>query len=112
MTDRTLLWRYGAAALALSLLTPLAPAQTGDYIVAVVNQELVTAAEVQQRMNRLRDESVRNRQPLPPAAALRKQVLDSLIDDRVLVTNARDSGATSTSPSSTVPWPTWRRRIS
>ena len=44
-------------------------------------------------MNRLRDESVRNRQPLPPAAALRKQVLDSLIDDRVLVTNARDSGA-------------------
>ena len=93
MTDRKRLWRCGLATLALSLLVPSASAQTGDYIVAVVNQELVTAAEVQQRVARLREEASRNRQPLPPAAALRKQVVDSLIDERVLVTNARDSGA-------------------
>jgi peptidyl-prolyl cis-trans isomerase SurA len=67
-------------------------AQVGDYIVAVVNQELVTAAEVQQRLARVRDEAARSNAQLPPANVLRKQVLDTLIDERVLVTNARDSG--------------------
>jgi peptidyl-prolyl cis-trans isomerase SurA len=80
------------AALALGLLAGPAAAQTGDYIVAVVNQELVTAAEVQQRLNRVRAEAQQSRQQLPPAAALRKQVVDVLIDERVMVTNARESG--------------------
>src|SRR6185369_7634553 len=68
-------------------------AQRGDYIVAVVNQELVTASEVQQRLARIREEAARNRTPLPPAPALRKQVLDALVDERVLITNARESVA-------------------
>ena len=80
------------AALALGLGAAPAPAQTGDYIVAVVNQELVTAAEVQQRIARVRAEATQTRSQLPAAAALRQQVLDVLIDERVLVTNARDSG--------------------
>ena len=86
--------RTGAAlvSLALSLAFAHAVAQTGDYIVAVVNQELVTAAEVQLRLARVREEAARNRTPLPPSAALRKQALDQLIDERVLITNARDSG--------------------
>src|SRR6478672_2627566 len=53
----------------------------------------VTASEVQQRLARIREEAARNRTPLPPAPALRKQVLDALVDERVLVTNARESGA-------------------
>jgi peptidyl-prolyl cis-trans isomerase SurA len=81
------------AALALGLAAGPAPAQTGDYIVAVVNQELVTAAEVEQRLNRVRAEAQQTRQQLPPPAVLRKQVVDVLIDERVLVTNARESGA-------------------
>jgi peptidyl-prolyl cis-trans isomerase SurA len=93
MTDLKLLCRRVVAAGALGLAAAHIPAQTGDYIVAVVNQELVTASEVQQRLARVRDEAARNRSPLPPASALRKQVLDSLIDERVLVTNARESGA-------------------
>ena len=99
MTDPIPARRRGApgalAALALGLaaLAPLpAPAQTGDYIVAVVNQELVTAAEVQQRIARVRAEAQQTRTQLPPPAALRQQVVDVLIDERVLVTNARDSG--------------------
>ena len=80
------------AALALGLGAAPAPAQTGDYIVAVVNQELVTAAEVQQRIARVRAEAAQTRSQLPAAAALRQQVLDVLIDERVLVTNARESG--------------------
>jgi peptidyl-prolyl cis-trans isomerase SurA len=93
MTDLPLLCRRVAAAGVLCVAAVHALAQTGDYIVAVVNQELVTASEVQQRLARVREEAARNRTGLPPAAALRKQVLDTLIDERVLVTNARESGA-------------------
>src|SRR6187397_641597 len=82
-----------ALALCLAAVAPApAPAQTGDYIVAVVNQELVTAAEVQQRIARVRTEAQQTRTQLPPPAALRQQVVDVLIDERVLVSNARESG--------------------
>jgi len=64
----------------------------GDYIVAVVNSELVTAYEVEQRSARAREEARRNGAREPANDVLRSQVLDSLIDDRVLVTYARDSG--------------------
>ena len=67
-------------------------AQTGDYILAIVNQELVTAAELQLRLARVRDEAARNKQALPAADELRKQLLDVLIDERVQVTYARESG--------------------
>jgi peptidyl-prolyl cis-trans isomerase SurA len=69
------------------------PPRNGDYIVAVVNQELVTAAEVDQRIARVRAEAERAHQTLPAPAVLRQQVLDQLIDERVQVTNARDVGA-------------------
>jgi len=100
MTDHSKI----AAVLAASLLlaTPLARAQaaqstrsqprTADYIVAVVNQELVTAGEVEQRIARVREQAARNNQKLPPPAELRKQLLDALIDERVQVTHARDEG--------------------
>jgi peptidyl-prolyl cis-trans isomerase SurA len=93
MTDLKLLCRRVVAAGALGLAAAHLFAQTGDYIVAVVNQELVTASEVQQRLARVRDEAARNKQTLPPLSALRKQVLETLIDERVLVTNARETGS-------------------
>src|SRR5437764_1431930 len=92
MTDLISLCRRAVVAGALSLVAAQALAQTGDYIVAIVNQELVTASEVQQRLARIRDDAARSRAALPPPAALRRQVLDGLIDERVLVTNARESG--------------------
>jgi peptidyl-prolyl cis-trans isomerase SurA len=92
MTDSFPAWRSTLAALTLGLAASHAPAQSADYIVAIVNQELVTAAELQQRIARVRDEATRARTQLPPPAALRQQVLDTLIDERVLITNARDSG--------------------
>ena len=66
--------------------------RSGDYIVAVVNTELVTAGEVALRMARLREQATRGGPRLPAEAELRKQVLDTLIDERVLTTYARDSG--------------------
>ena len=41
----------------------------------------------------MRDERAAAARPLPPPAVLRKQVVDALIDERVLVTNARETGA-------------------
>src|SRR4051812_23868081 len=94
--------RAGALAcgLALTAVAPSASAQSttantprnGDYIVAVVNQELVTAGEVQQRLDRIRAEAARSQAALPPAPALRQQVVNALIEERVQVTNARESG--------------------
>ena len=88
----SVLRRLGAALL-LVLGAAQASGQSADYIVAVVNQELVTAAELKQRIERIREEAARTGAALPPAAELRKDVLDTLIDERVLVTAARDSGA-------------------
>jgi peptidyl-prolyl cis-trans isomerase SurA len=92
MTDLELLWRRAAVALAVGLASVAAVAQTADYIVAVVNTELVTASELQQRLARIRDDAARSRTQLPPAPILRKQVLDALIDERVMVTAARETG--------------------
>jgi len=93
MTDLKLLCRRVIAAGTLGLAAAHLVAQTGDYIVVVVNQELVTASEVQQRLARIRDDAARNKATLPPLSTLRKQVLESLIDERVMVTNARENGA-------------------
>ena len=85
--------------LALCLAVPWVAAQTaraaarpGDYIVAVVNQELVTAGEVEQRVAQLRAQAARGGTRLPPEPELRRQVTEALIQERVLVTYARDSG--------------------
>ena len=66
--------------------------RVGDYIVAVVNSELVTAYEVEQRAARAREELRRGGAREPSNDELRTQVLDALIDERVMVTYARDSG--------------------
>ena len=86
-----------AAGVAVSPTAALAQAarstpRSAEYIVAVVNQELVTNAELEQRIARIRDEATRNKTQLPPSNELRKQVLNALIDERVQVTNARESG--------------------
>jgi peptidyl-prolyl cis-trans isomerase SurA len=85
--------------LALLLSAALAPSQaqrtpprTADYIVAVVNQELVTAVEVDQRIARIRAEAQRTNQRVPAPDTLRRHVLDSLIDERAVIGYARDSG--------------------
>jgi peptidyl-prolyl cis-trans isomerase SurA len=66
--------------------------RTADYIVAIVNQELVTAAEVQQRLAQVRENARRSNAQLPADEELKREVLETLIDERVIVTNARDSG--------------------
>jgi peptidyl-prolyl cis-trans isomerase SurA len=71
---------------------PRTLATPGDYIIAVVNQELVTAVELDRRQAALRQAAQRAGQQVPRADELRKQALDSLVEERVIITHARDQG--------------------
>jgi peptidyl-prolyl cis-trans isomerase SurA len=84
-------WAQQPAATA-AVATARTPARSADYIVAIVNNELVTQVEVDQRIARARLDATRGGGRLPPEAELRKQVLDALIEERVIITYARDSG--------------------
>jgi peptidyl-prolyl cis-trans isomerase SurA len=101
MTDFMPRWCVHAAAavlLAGSLAAPASAQQrtavrNGDYIVAVINQELVTAGEVDRRIERARQEAAQRPDVrLPDDEALRRQALEALIEERVIVTHARDIG--------------------
>ena len=93
---------FGRAVAALCLLLVIGsgagaapergPLRPGDYIVAVVNQELVTAIEVEIRLARGREEAARAGARMPPDAEMRRLALEALIEERVIVTYARDSG--------------------
>jgi peptidyl-prolyl cis-trans isomerase SurA len=72
---------------------PSAPTMV-DYIVAVVNNELVTEIEVQQRMDQIRIEASRNNQTPPAGDALRNAAVQALINERLEVSAARDTGIT------------------
>jgi peptidyl-prolyl cis-trans isomerase SurA len=78
-----------------ALAQPLRGAPTlrpGDHIAVVVNQELVTAFELNQRMALARADAQRKNQRLPADGEFRTAVLESLIEDRALLSYARDSG--------------------
>ncbi len=113
MTDSMLRLRLLGAALALCLgaapsLAQLqirsstqrpgaAPVQSadyaGDYIIAVVNSDLVTAGELDQRIQRARAAAAaRGGAPPPITPQLRQQALEALIEERVILTYARESG--------------------
>ena len=93
------LCRAAAAAVLVALLASSPPAaaqargvRNGDYIAAVVNQELVTAGEVERRVERALAEAGRSGARPPPEADVRRQALDALIDERAMITSARESG--------------------
>lgn len=80
------------AACALAQAASAPTLRPGDHIVAVVNQELVTAFELNQRMAQGREMARRSNQRVPPEAEYRALVLESLIEERALLSAARDSG--------------------
>jgi peptidyl-prolyl cis-trans isomerase SurA len=95
LPSRVLLAAACALAALLAVGAALAQARAplnGDYIAAVVNQELVTAGEIERRIERARQEAGRAGMRLPPEDELRRQIFDSLIDERAIISMARDSG--------------------
>lgn len=75
-----------------SLAQEPARSRGGDHIVAVVNQELVTAGELQRRIDTVRQELGRAGQAALDNKAMRQRALEELIQERVVVTHSRDAG--------------------
>jgi peptidyl-prolyl cis-trans isomerase SurA len=67
-------------------------ARNGDYIAVVVNQELVTAGEVERRVERAQADAARNGQRLPDASELRRLAVEALIEERAIISSAREVG--------------------
>lgn len=91
------------AAIALALATANAPAADAerrapraviavDRIVAVVNEEVITRIDLQQQLSIAIDALKRQGTPLPPAEILEQQVLERMINQRMQLQLAKDSG--------------------
>jgi peptidyl-prolyl cis-trans isomerase SurA len=63
-----------------------------DRIVAVVEGEAITAIELSERMRMVRAQMRRSNAPVPGAQDLERQVLDRLINDKVQVQFAKETG--------------------
>ena len=68
-----------------------APA-TADFIVAVVNTEPVTNTEVQREVRRIQQQMAAQQRPLPDSQRLTAEVLERLINQKIQLQLARDSG--------------------
>ncbi|MBK7001653.1 MAG: peptidylprolyl isomerase [Rhodoferax sp.] len=67
-------------------------AQPADHIVAVVNYEPITHAEVRLAVQRMTKALTQRRQPIPPVEELQRRELDRLIDERAQLQLAREMG--------------------
>jgi peptidyl-prolyl cis-trans isomerase SurA len=75
-----LCWLLTAAALnATATDIPQAQPKTLETIVAVVNDDVITRTELDNRMHAVKDQLKNQSSPLPPDSALEKQVLDRMI---------------------------------
>jgi peptidyl-prolyl cis-trans isomerase SurA len=68
-----------------------APVQA-DFIVAVVNSEPLTNSEVQSELQRVMQQLTQQRRAVPDRKELERQVLESLINQKVQLQLARESG--------------------
>lgn len=77
-------------------LAPAAKAVTGpaplDHVVAIVNNDVITDTELQDRVRLMKNNFRGKTGQLPPESLLRKQILDSLILERVQLQRARTIG--------------------
>jgi peptidyl-prolyl cis-trans isomerase SurA len=95
--------RLALAAMALSACAALAQAPTKaapstsrvvqvDRIVAVVNDEVITYNDLNERVNLVTRQIQRQGGQVPGAEALSRQILERLINDLVQVQLAKDTG--------------------
>lgn len=79
--------------LACSIAVPAAPAiQLVDQIVAIVNDEIITRSELEQRYQTAIKQLRRQNIQQPPRNLLEKQTLERMITERALLQHAKSSG--------------------
>ena len=66
--------------------------QAADFVVALVNSEPITDAELQMQIKQVKEQRAQQRQSLPSNADLRSGVLERMINDRAQLQVARDLG--------------------
>ena len=71
---------------------PAAPVQLVGRIVAVVNNEVITQFELNDRMRIVTQQLQKRGTPLPPQEVLEKQMLERIITDRVQLQFAKETG--------------------
>ena len=81
-----------AALLSACSLTALAAPQTLDRVVAVVNQDVVLASQLDSLILKVQRDAAAHNQPLPEYGQLRKQALDRLIGESLVVQLADRQG--------------------
>jgi len=70
------------------------PAQPLDKVVAVVNDDVITASELEAQVSVLRQQILAKKMELPPESVLRKQVLQHLIDVDLQLQLAKNNSLT------------------
>ena len=65
---------------------------TADFIVAVVNSEPVTNTEVQREVRRIQQQMAAQQRPLPDSQRLSAEVLERLINQKIQLQLARETG--------------------
>lgn len=76
----------------LSISAVAQTAQSADYIVAVVNSVPITHSELSTAIKGMTQNMQRQRQAVPPADALRRKVLEQMINDRAQLQLAQETG--------------------
>lgn len=90
---------WAGAALAQGSSGASSNVRSADYIVAVVNSEPITNAQVNAEVTRTLRQFAAQRRPAPDNQALRRQVLDQLINERAQLQLAREMGLKIDEPS-------------
>ncbi|MFQ5487139.1 MAG: SurA N-terminal domain-containing protein, partial [Gammaproteobacteria bacterium] len=97
MLSRTIRrWATGlplaAIALAAASAAETPPLQTLDRIAAIVNDDVITTSELEQRLTTLEKQLRQQRTPMPPRNVLRKQVLERMVLNRIQLQLAAATG--------------------
>lgn len=81
-----------SAVIALQTASAAPAIQTIDQIAAVVNSEVITRGELEQRVRAAQQQLRKQGIPMPARDLLEKQMLDRMVTDRALLQHAKESG--------------------
>ena len=79
-------------------LTTAGGAQIADSVVAVVNNDVITERELNDRSNLIVRRLQQQNAPVPPAAQLQRQVLDQMVLERIQLQKAKEDNITIDAP--------------
>ena len=72
-------WLFSVLLYETAFAAPTPPLEPLDKIVAVVNDDVITSTELDNRLHAIKDQLKNQSSPLPPDPILKKQVLDRMI---------------------------------